>query len=442
MPTLLANSIGFLLSLLTVEVLSFSILDPSTSALSGFVRASRILSAQPPITRRASPSSSSSSSIRHQLYGWVERGGEWEWNEDDPSYVVVPTVITVAEASATPQLPTGTYRPKQSLGQNYLKDPNTVAKILRAFHQDAIKDYDVAVTFPQHIVELGPGAGALTDKLVETYGKSPTTLHCIEIDERSIALLREKHPGLSVEHADVLQVNYPAMAVTVGQPLTVVGNLPYYITSQILFALADASHQGAVRSATVTMQWEVGQRMVAPTHCKDYGILSVVFQLYANVRCHFKIPPTVFYPQPKVDSALLGLHFLGPTALRRRLAGVRPTDLRRIVTATFQQRRKTVRNSLKKLCLEVYGGDSAKVEAVLHSAPLPLPITIQETARAGDAFAQNQALPNDWASKRPEELSPGQFVELTRLIFGQDSDNDAANLPLGNKVWRKLKHGG
>ena len=83
----------------------------------------------------------------------------------------------------------------------------------------------------------------------------------------------------------------------------VIGNLPYYITSQILFALADASHFGAVYCATVTMQWEVGQRMVAPTSTKDYGILSVVFQLYADVNCHFKIPPTVFYPKPKVDSA-------------------------------------------------------------------------------------------------------------------------------------------
>eukprot|EP00985_Skeletonema_marinoi_P019371 scaffold11077_cov66-Skeletonema_marinoi.AAC.1 len=99
------------------------------------------------------------------------------------------------------------------------------------------------------------------------------------------------------------------------------------------------------------MQWEVGKRIVAPTRCKDYGILSVVFQLYADCKIHFKIPPTVFYPQPKVDSALIGLHFLGPGQLRRRLAGVSPAHLRTVVTATFQQRRKTVRNGLKQLAL-------------------------------------------------------------------------------------------
>jgi ribosomal RNA small subunit methyltransferase A len=236
-------------------------------------------------------------------FGWKQRSdGEWEWQEDDPSYRTVaasaqPT-MKVVEASATPQLPSGTYKPKQSLGQNYLRDGNTVAKIIRAFHKDATLDDSRPI---QDIVELGPGAGALTDKLIETYGTQ--TLQCIEIDDRSVQILQEKHPTLRIRHDDVLQVDYRAIAQQVGQPLVVIGNLPYYITSQILFALADASHFGAVSTATVTMQWEVGQRMVAPICTKDYGILSVVFQLYADVNCHFKIPPTVFYPKPKVDSA-------------------------------------------------------------------------------------------------------------------------------------------
>jgi 16S rRNA (adenine1518-N6/adenine1519-N6)-dimethyltransferase len=388
---------------------------------------------------------------RPVLLGWVERGGEWSWVEDDPLYVPaqfavtqVPDAAVVISTGATPKLPAGTYRPKQSLGQNYLKDPNTVAKLLRAFHQDAISHLTNADDRSvKHVVELGPGAGALTDKLVETYGAE--ALQCIEIDERSVALLRDKHPSLVVQHADVLQVNYAELAAAAGQPLTVVGNLPYYITSQILFALADASHLGAIRSATVTMQWEVGQRMVAPTRCKDYGILSVVFQLYASVKCHFKIPPTVFYPQPKVDSALLGLHFVGPEKLRQRLAGVRPEDLRRVVTVTFQQRRKTVRNSLKKLCMDIHGGDATVVDAILNSEPLTLPMAVQQAASAGDSICQNQALPADWASKRPEELTPGQFVELTRIVFGANlavvGIDETSNTPLRSKVWRKLKHG-
>lgn len=211
------------------------------------------------------------------LFGWIQGAdSEWEWEEDDPDYVA-PTVSTATRtAEATPTLPAGSFRPKQSLGQNFLRDGNTVNKIIKAFHKDATRDR-ATVT---RIVELGPGAGALTDPLVKTYGTD--VLQCIEIDPRSVELLEERHPNLKVNHQDVLQVDYPKMAEEEGQPLVVFGNLPYYITSQILFALADASHFGAVDCATVTMQWEVAQRMVAKTSTKDYGILSVVFQLYGE----------------------------------------------------------------------------------------------------------------------------------------------------------------
>jgi ribosomal RNA small subunit methyltransferase A len=370
------------------------------------------------------------------LSGWVEKDGEWQWKEDDPTYTPSKTAtFTLAETTATPKLPSGSYKPKQSLGQNYLRDGNTVNKILRAFHADAIRDRPAV----GNVVELGPGAGALTDKLVETYGTD--ILQCIEIDERSVGLLLEKHPELRITHADVLQVNYPELAEQEGQPLVVVGNLPYYITSQILFALADASHSGAVVCATVTMQWEVAQRMVAMTSTKDYGILSVVFQLYADTNLHFKIPPTVFYPKPKVDSALVGLHFLGPAQLRKRLAGVNPADLRRVVTLSFQQRRKTVRNSLKKLAKDICLGDADQARALLDAAPLPLPWNVRQAIDEGDAFAAKQELPANWASKRPEELTPGQFVELTRLFYGPNTGNAEEPANLGNKVWRKLKHG-
>ena len=147
------------------------------------------------------------------------------------------------------------------------------------------------------------------------------------------------------------------------------------------------------------------------------------------MKIHFKIPPTVFYPKPKVDSALLGLHFLGPAKLRKRLAGVDPTKFRQVVTTCFRQRRKTVRNSLKKL----EGVDLDKLDA----PPLPLPESVKEAQKAGDEFAKTQELPTNWSSKRPEELTPGQFIELTRLLFGEKS----VDADLGNKVWRKLKHG-
>lgn len=398
-----------------------------------------------------------------QLNGWLQgNDGEWEWDEDDPNFVP-STVSTVA--TATPQLPSGKLKPKQSLGQNYLKDPNTVAKILRSFHEDATNNGNRRGKPLQSIVELGPGTGALTDRLIDNYGTD--ILQCIEVDQRAVELLEERYPQLSVLHEDVLQVNYCDMAEKEGQPLVIIGNLPYYITSQILFALADASHYGAVDCATVTMQWEVSQRMVAPTSCKAYGILSVVFQTYADVRCHFKIPPTVFYPAPKVHSALVGLHFLGPSQLRDRLAGVRPKDFRTVVTTAFRQRRKTIRNSLKKLP----GMDKEKLLTLLNSLPLPLPDSVVAAQQRGDTFALKQELPIDWFRKRPEELTPGQFVEVTRLLLGDDSSNNnnssssnsnsnkenddgsseshrnsnSSNnnneTDLGRKVWRKLKHG-
>lgn len=125
---------------------------------------------------------------------------------------------------------------------------------------------------------------------------------------------------------------------------------------------------------------------------------------------------------------MVGLHFLGPAKLRKRLAGVDPVDLRNVVTTAFRQRRKTIRNSLKKL--------EDIDQELLDSEPLPLPESIVELQKEGDEFAQRQELPLNWGTKRPEELTPGQFVEITRLLYGNRQSEE-----LGRKVWRKLKHG-
>jgi 16S rRNA (adenine1518-N6/adenine1519-N6)-dimethyltransferase len=385
------------------------------------------------------------SASKVKLQGWIQdASGEWEWEEDGfvstESQTVAPATTEV-KAVATPTLPKGSFRPKQSLGQNFLRDGNTVAKIIKTFVSDATTTIIENDSSGQiRAIELGPGAGALTDTLVLTMDDLDASFQCIEIDPRSIELLGEKHPQLRVHHMDVMQADYPSMAEEEGGPLSIIGNLPYYITSQILFALADASHSNAVRSATVTMQYEVGERIVAKTSTKAYGILTVVFQLYADCKLHFKIPPTVFYPAPKVDSALIGLHFVGPTKLRKRLSGIQPNQLRRVLTSTFQQRRKTVRNSLKKLLLEIHNGDKEKVASILDAGPLPLTKSTLAAIDEGDEFALAQELPTDWARMRPEQLSPGQFVELTRLVFQTDTEGET-DVPLRNKVWRKLKHG-
>ena len=133
--------------------------------------------------------------------GWAQGAdGEWEWEEDDPLQQdgAATTVLDTnrnehTASSATPQLPSGKLRPKQSLGQNYLRDGNTVAKMIRAFHKDATRNEGQSL---DHILELGPGAGALTNTLVEKYGTD--TLQCIEIDERAIDILKDRYPDLEV----------------------------------------------------------------------------------------------------------------------------------------------------------------------------------------------------------------------------------------------------
>lgn len=324
----------------------------------------------------------------------------------------------LARIKETPRLPTGTHRPKQSLGQNYLIDANTVANIIRAFHADAMIGRTTQSVGP--VVELGPGIGALTNPLYQIYGGS--NFQCIEIDERSIAILQERHPGLRIHHDSVLSTDYRVMSLKAGEPLTVIGNLPYNITTKILFTLADAAaNHNAIRSATVTLQLEAGERVMARTKCGEYGILSVILQLYtSHIRCHFQIPPTVYYPRPKVQSGLYGIHFLEPNDLKRRLAGVRPWQVRKVLDLTFQHRRKMLRKSLRTVYHQVYPNDKEydRLQAAIDAPTPSLPNVVQQSVDSGDLFSQKQKLPDDWSTKRPEELSPGQFIELTRLVYG------------------------
>ncbi|CAM9910691.1 unnamed protein product, partial [Phaeothamnion confervicola] len=258
-----------------------------------------------------------------------------------------------------PTLPAGEFKPKQSLGQNYLSDQNYVAKIVNHFSDNSEGGC--------RVVELGPGAGALTQMLLERFPR----MTAVDIDQRAVELLQESMPELTVVRSDL---DYTALARLRGGPLSVIGNLPYHITSQILFALLD--HYSAVRSAIVTMQLEVAQRICARPNTKDYGTLSVAFQLYARPSILFKIPNTVFYPQPKVTSALLGLDFTG------RGPNIDPRSLRLVLGTAFQQRRKMLRQSLRGV------------------------------------VPAGRELPAEFAARRPEQLTPDEFVELTARLFG------------------------
>lgn len=251
--------------------------------------------------------------------------------------------------------------PKKSLGQNFLRDPNTIRKIA-----DAVEAPPGAP-----VVEIGPGTGAMTAELLARYPQ----MVALEVDERAVAHLKTTLPGLDVRHADVLEADWNALAAEKGGPLYVVGNLPYYITSPILFGLVDA--RAAVREAVVMMQLEVAERLVALPRTKAYGILSVVLQRYADVKLLFRVPPTVFYPRPDVTSAVVRISF--------RADAPPPSEaedrFRAVVRAAFNQRRKTLHNSLSAW-----------------------------------TRAQGIVLPEDLAKRRAEELTPDGFFALSEYL--------------------------
>lgn len=252
--------------------------------------------------------------------------------------------------------------PKRSLGQNFLQDPNTVRKIVAALEAPE----------GAPVVEIGPGTGAMTGELLARF----PALTAIEVDERAVAYLREQYPSLDVRHADVLAVDWAALAAERGAPLYVIGNLPYYITSQILFGLLDA--RAHLRQAVVMMQLEVAERLVAVPRTKAYGILSVQVQLFSEPELLFRVSRNVFYPRPDVTSAVVRLTF-GVDEEKHR--DVDPSLLREVVRTAFNQRRKTLRNSLSSWTRE----------------------------RGID-------LPNDWENGRAEELEPEAFVALARYL--------------------------
>mmetsp|Transcript_85519 Transcript_85519/g.191159 ORF Transcript_85519/g.191159 Transcript_85519/m.191159 type:complete len:372 (-) Transcript_85519:107-1222(-) len=280
--------------------------------------------------------------------------------------------LSWVEKPKTPTLPANIFKPKQSLSQNFLADPNYVFKMVSAVDDESPGG--------KRVLELGPGTGALTSRLHPRY----PDMFAIELDQRAMRVLAQNVPGTTVVRSDVLLVNYTKLAEIRGGPLTVIGNLPYHVTSQVLFTLAD--HASSVRSASVTMQKEVAERIVARPNSKKYGILSVAFQLYADAKILFSIPPTAFFPRPNVMSSFVKLDF--ESAKERRLAlNIDPRDLRNLTNRAFNQRRKMLQNSLKRI-LEC------------HTTLI-------------------DELPEEYAKLRPEQIEPWEFVHLTQLIFGK-----------------------
>ena len=220
---------------------------------------------------------------------------------------------------------------KKALGQHFLHERHIIDKMLLAIDP---KPGD-------RFVEIGPGQGALTFPLLARHG----ALTAIEYDRdllEPLTAAARVHGELTLVHSDVMNVDFTELAD--GTPFRLVGNLPYNLSSPILFHALD--HAGAILDMHFMLQKEVVDRMAAPPGSKVYGRLSVMLQAYCAVTALFKVPPGAFRPPPKVDSAVVRLVPRAPERVgiddHRRFADV--------VRAAFGQRRKTLRNALGSVC--------------------------------------------------------------------------------------------
>jgi len=295
---------------------------------------------------------------------------------------------------------------KQSLGQNFLEDDVIAKRIAGALDQC---DAAVLGEGGARVVEMGPGQGALTKHLFAQHPK----MTAVEIDKRMVALLSEEYPSLELMHMDMLALELGALADRKGGRLALVSNTPFYLTSQILFKIVGAVE--AVDTAVLTMQLEVAEKILAPHGCKQYGILAVMLQLFGRPTHLFDIPPEAFSPAPKCTVAVVRFD---PTAVPpggdAPLSRWQRERLLALLKLTFEQRRKMLRVTLKPL-----------LEGAV-SAPPP-----------------------ELLAKRPEQLSPQDFLELAETIFGaaapdsDDPDDDLAKISAAHASdsWQPHKAG-
>jgi 16S rRNA (adenine1518-N6/adenine1519-N6)-dimethyltransferase len=258
-------------------------------------------------------------------------------------------------------------RPKQSLGQNFLVDDNIARNIVRELH---LHPDDV-------VVEIGPGQGALTKHLA---GRTKELI-AIEVDQRVVKDLRERFEtaGVRILHQDFLEIDLKKLKQQFKSKLRLVGNIPYHLTSPILFRTFE--ERAAIQDCTIMVQREVARRIAANPGTKEYGILSVFTKFYGVPKILFTVSPNCFYPKPKVTSAVLNirLHEKLSAEVNRQLFAT-------VVKTTFGKRRKTLRNSLQYL---------------------PFEEDVVSRIITGLIFSLD---------KRPEELSVEQFIQLTQQI--------------------------
>lgn len=223
-------------------------------------------------------------------------------------------------------------RPKKSLGQHFLKDANIARKIVETIHD----------TKQKTVLEIGPGTGVLTKQLIQ---KEDIDLYAIEVDTESYDYLLASFPTLSdhLIHRDFLKFD---LKEVFKQPLTIIGNFPYNISSQIFFKVLE--HRNLVLDVVCMIQKEVADRIKSKHGNKTYGILSVFLQAFYDIDYLFTVGPKVFNPPPKVNSAVIHLK-----RNERKDLDCNEELFFRIVKLGFNQRRKTLRNSLKSILVNL-----------------------------------------------------------------------------------------
>lgn len=226
------------------------------------------------------------------------------------------------------------HKARKRFGQNFLHDHHIISNILGSlfYGQD------------QHWVEIGPGQGALTEPLLN----SGAQLDIVELDRDLVSLLKSKfndYPNLTIHSADALKFNFSALAKA-DEKLHILGNLPYNISTPLMFHLLE--NTPCIADMTFMLQKEVVDRICAEPGSKKYGRLSVMMQYYCATEHLFDVPPESFNPHPKVMSSIVRLtpHLQPPVVIDS------VKTLNTVVTSAFSQRRKTLRNSLKKLIRE------------------------------------------------------------------------------------------
>jgi len=263
-----------------------------------------------------------------------------------------------------PRGPSGPVKAKKHLGQHFLKDSAVSERIAGLVH----------IAEGQQVLEVGPGTGALTQPLIRRFG---TAVHVVEIDTESVGYLSgvDWIANAHIHAADLLKSSPEVLGMT--GTFGLVGNFPYNISSQILFRALDWRSQ--VSCCIGMFQKEVAERVCASNGSKVYGILSVLLQNYFSCEYAFTVGPGAFDPPPKVDSGVI------------RLVRTPDTDpdvpyeaLKRVVKAAFGLRRKTLRNALR-----AGGFDDASI-------------------------------PEEWRGLRAEQLSPADFVVLTRALCAEN----------------------